>query len=267
MEQDTATAVLEAVREGGFLEDGAYAHSENVIEEADYWITEAKSILSTGGLDGDLLPAVEKILTVGKIEFSPQPPRSSGGYSESDLREAQEKIKPKTRDSKAESKAERKHEELDEQVAEAVANDTYRENLPVPPEMEGEAEVLPRDLTKLLDVDVRRLSGEYNAFLARVTWLLAVELSDLANSETMRDAEYRKALVKASRPVAEGEKKLKDVIEAEANDDPEVQRWANAVARHKGEAIRLRALKDIYSGNIERLSREWTMRTDEYNRS
>ncbi len=69
-------------------------------------------------------------------------------------------------------------------------------------------------------------------------------------------------------PKKDGEKsKLKEVLDAEAREDPEFEKLDGEVRNHQNDVTTLKALVDIYGGNVDRLSREWTMRQDEYEKT
>lgn len=268
-----ARAIINEVIRGGFKEDDIPETEQALVEEAQYWYEEAFKIHETGVKEDTVLAILgimddcvvqkeskdisdyveipveedewsesekEKALEAGRELRNPGyssgvPPRSSGGYSESDLREG----------------------DIGKQY-----------NLPIPRDWEGEPEDMPRDISDLSDRDVRRISGEYNAYLSRAKWLFSVEIADLANSTHLRDHAYRVALRKIPRVDSATDKaKLKEVIDAEAREDAEFAKYDEAVLYHQNRVGQLKALVDIYSGNVDRLSREWTMRQDEYEKS
>lgn len=165
------------------------------------------------------------------------PRKSSGGFSDSDLREP-DLVKS--------------------------------ENLPEPQHIEGDPDVMPRDLTDCSDKEIRRLSGHYNAYLARTTYLLGLETSDLMNAEHLLEAERARTLrsLDLQDPNSSTKKqKLAKVIEAEILEDSRVEDLTNKVNIHQQRVVILKSLKEIYAGNVDRLSREWTMRQNEWEKS
>lgn len=134
--------------------------------------------------------------------------------------------------------------------------------LPLPPEIEGEATPLPRDFTTLTDPQIRHLSSEQQALLSSVTWMLAVEKSDLALASHLRDAAYRKARLRVEGDFKDAESRK---VAAMADDD--YIEWDDKVSAHSQEVTKLTALKEIYAGGVDRLSREATMRQHEFERS
>lgn len=174
------------------------------------------------------------------------PRKSSGGFSEGDLREPE------------------KFEVNEVNAVQLVS----KENLPAPRHIESDPDPMPRDLSKVTDRDIRKLSGEYNAYLARTNYLLGIEQSDLMNAEHLLEAERARVLREMDTMDADGKKqKLAKVIEAEILADSEVVRLTGYVNQHAQRVVVLKSLKEIYSGNVDRLSREWTMRQNEWEKS
>jgi len=148
-------------------------------------------------------------------------------------------------------------------AASVIAN----EKLPIPSQIEGEPHEMPLDITSADDRLIRRLHGEYGAFVARTTWLLAQAGSDFSNAVHLAAEARRDALRKVSKIDDEtGKAKLAMHIQAELDDDPEVKKWASKVQSHERDMEELKALKEIYSGYVTRLSREMSMRNDEFSR-
>jgi hypothetical protein len=163
------------------------------------------------------------------------PRRSSGGLSEADERETENFPSP-----------------------EGIPT---RERLPVPGHIEGDARAMPRDLSTLPDVEIRKLSGEYNAYLARTIFLLSTESAALVMAQHVLEGEKSRAM--KNLPKADKKMTVKEK-EAEIADDPQVKEWSKAVSHHEANVAVLKGLKEIYSGNVSVLSREWTMRQNEW---
>lgn len=222
---------------------------EGLIERALYLYEEAKKLYDQGVKDN----ALQTILFFGSGEDvkdvrKTYPRRSSGGLSEGDERETLNVEQPGLP-----WNASLPPENLPVHV---------KEKLPVPPHIEGDAETLPRELDSVVDKEIRRLSGVYNAYLARATYLLGVEQADLMGSQHLLDDARASVLRSMDR-----EKKLAKVIDAEIMADPLVNTLSEKVLGHEQNVSVLKALKEIYSGNIDRLSREWTMRQNEWEKS
>jgi hypothetical protein len=140
-----------------------------------------------------------------------------------------------------------------------------KDRLPIPPELDGEPPHLPRDISAVGDLELRRLHSEFNACLARANWLVAVEEADELAARQIADYHLARAVKRAGSepdPVTNKAKTVA-VLEAEAASDDSVREWRQRQNTHHIEAKLLKALRDTYQSNCERISREWTMRTEE----
>lgn len=266
MTSEVALAIINTAKAGGYEDEPVPQDEEELIARAVYWWREARKAFFEANMrdnaiqtiiwEGDAVMPKEEFDSYGSLPKDDNndiadsyPRRSSGGLSESDERET---------------------EGFNPDYSASTPNEIpLRERLPIPPHIEGDPDPMPRDLVSLGDKEIRRLSGEYNAYLARVTYLLGVESSDLANAEHLLDAEKARAIreIDTKDPNDPKKSKLAKVIEAEIAADPKVKEFSDAVAGHQQSAIVLKSLKEIYSGNIDRLSREWTMRQNEWEKS
>lgn len=269
MDSKTARAILSEVAAGGWLDRELPEDEKDLVELAEYFVGEARLAAEEDGMGNDehilaiinLAQASPPVLSAPVGPDSPEGPpgeidsvtktpitqeyedkvtkealvretyprRSSGGYSESDLREVHE--------------------------------------LPIPPATEEVTYDMPVDLTDVGDKAVRRLYIAFGGYLNRTRWLLALAESSLANATHLRDDEYRKAYLYEYREAKSvGEKPTQNVLELMAKESPNYIEWNEKVQQHAQEVSKLKALKDIYGGNVERLSREWTMRTEQYER-
>jgi hypothetical protein len=260
--EDQAIDILEAAHSGGYMDGNMPGDSEETVQLGEYYLAEARKAIDAGMKD----EAIEKIVEIGGGESdagadavvdkspvdSPDEP-----VDDPDPAETEGTVSRETRGSPSRGRPD---------VGEASS--PLGENLPVPAEIEGDVAEMPRDLTKLSDRQLRRLHGEYNACLSRVTWLIAIESSDLANAMHMREHAFNKALKKLERLDPETDKpKLKIVLDAEAFDDPEWIDWDKKFRKHETKLKMLKSLKEIYASNVDRLSRDWTMRSEEWQRS
>jgi hypothetical protein len=246
---DIAIAILNEAKAGGYLEQPIPELPSQAIELAMYYYDEAKRAFESGIRDN----TVQTIIWIGDtrkevgsdpqetVDIDNNPPAViSAPAKEQEEFEVDHQVEPIIR----------------------VIPMEREENLPIPAHIEGDATEMPRDFTSVSDKQIRKLSGEYNAFLARTTYLLGCELSDLMNAEHLLEAARAKALREIDT-----EKKLAKVIDAEILADEEVAEWTKRVKEHEQRVTVLKALKEIYSGNVERLSREWTMRQNEWEKS
>jgi hypothetical protein len=251
----TALAIINEYKAGGFEDEVTYDpdNKEELISYATYLFEQAQKAFDEGERDN----AIQTIIFLGNSPVTDKsyPRRSSGGLSESDERETDV----------AERALKLGQEIREGKTMIMPAEVAIQENLPVPQHIEGDADPMPRDLTVIDDKKCRKLSGEYNAYLSRVTYLLGVELGDLKRAEHLLEAAHASVLrvVNIIDPKTE-KPKLAKVIEAEILADNEVAYLSEAVSKHEATVDMLKALQSIYSGNVSLLSREWTMRQNEW---
>lgn len=132
--------------------------------------------------------------------------------------------------------------------------------LPLPEEVESFPD-MPNDLTSLTDLKIRSLYGEFNSCLASARWKLAQQQADLARAIHLRDAAYRASYKKLERIDPETDKpKSIPTLEQEAKNDESYLDLDAKATEHNIATIKLRALVDIYAGNVQALSREMTFR-------
>jgi hypothetical protein len=131
-----------------------------------------------------------------------------------------------------------------------------REGLPIPSEIDWDVREIPADLTSLSEVEVRRLHGQYHAYFSRTLWLLAQEENDLNAAEHLYDMSFAQTI----RSIG-GDKIT--AAKTEASADPEVIVWKEKMMQHASIVKKLKALCNIYEASCNRLSREWTMRSEE----
>lgn len=274
MEIDVAKAILQEAVAGEFHDPDAIPEGDDEkIELAKWFVEEATrgyaagirydeliSILRLADPDWteESIPNYDPVVTSGMESTYPR--RSSGGLSESDEREGTDAL--------AELTAQvTEHVVLTQTTTSKAETMAGVDHLPIPKEWQDEPTELPRDFTELTDRELRKLSSEYNAYFVRTLWLLAVERTDLANATHLLDDALRKALLQVEKKDAAGKAKTVAIMEAEANDDSEVQKYKANVYMHEDRIIVLKALSEIYNSNIERLSRDASMRKDEFERS
>lgn len=131
-----------------------------------------------------------------------------------------------------------------------------KERLPIPANPDWEITPVPPDLTTLSDVEMRRMHGQYHAYYARAAYLLAQEENDL----NVAEHEHETAFARAIRDIG-GDKIT--AAKTEAALAPDVLEWKRRMLEHSAAVKKLKALAAIYDSTCNRLSREWTMRSDE----
>ena len=266
MDSETARAILSEVASGGWLKEDLPENEDELISRAEFWVEEAKLAVTEEGMGnnehiiaiinlakasppvlsevavhnhdgtppGEIEPVHEKMHRERKekeeLIRGTYPRRSSGGFSESDLRED-------------------------------------FEGFPLPQSIPEDSLDMPTDLTEVGDKAVRRLYSAFTSYYNRARWKLALAQSSLTNATHLRDAEYRRAYKNYSQElIKSGERATKDLVDSFALGDADYKEWNDKAAKHEEEVIRWRALQEIYGKNVEVLSREWTMRTEQYER-
>jgi len=186
---DDKRDILALAQSGGYLDGDVPIDADEINEQSQYFIIEAekawdtgmrdevvgKILVSVGILDQDEFEAamaegeiIEEKPVVNYASSGDGPPKSSGGYSESDLRE------PNTAPE-----------------AETESEAWMRKNkLPIPKTPTEDAD-LPADLTTLDDRVLREYHSRYNGFLAKARWLHGIATGDLIRSEYIRDEALR----------------------------------------------------------------------------
>lgn len=141
-----------------------------------------------------------------------------------------------------------------------------KENLPIPPELEGQPPILPRDMSTLSDGQIRKLHAEYTAALARANWICSLEQADEYAAKMIAEKLEVRALAHVDKiKYVDDKPKPKSIpeIEAEAKEHPDVvAAWDAYTELHMSLRI-MKELKDSMQVTCERISREWSMREAE----
>lgn len=228
LDRKYSEAILRQAKEGGYLDDPIPEDDKEASELAVFYAKSAEEEVKK--------PEFKKDKTVNAI---------LGLYSEAKKAEAEEVV---------------------EEIF-GPTRETHR-GLPVPEETYKEPTWLPNDFTELGDKDIRRAHAEYNAYHSRAKWVYSVELNRLADATSLRDSIYRDNYDRINDELeAEGSKTTKDILDTKARGEENYKEADAQVRRHQREVVSLKALMEIYGDTVDRLSREWTMRTDENKRS
>lgn len=139
------------------------------------------------------------------------------------------------------------------------------EHLPIPPEIEGDPPHLPIDLTKVDDLALRRLHSEFSACAQRAMWLVTLEEGKESAASRIADQKAYTVMQGLERTDATtGKPKLASIIEAEVAADSEVSKWRGLAADHRNKVRSIKSLRDSYHFACDRISREWSMRTESF---
>lgn len=138
------------------------------------------------------------------------------------------------------------------------------ENFPVPNEIEGKPPTLPMDITELSDKQLMYYHGAFNACAARASWLYTLAKAGETAAELLIDQYETKYIGTADRKDYGGKAKSHAVLKAEAHAKiPDIKKWKKIRNKHHIEAGNYRRLLDQFNNNCDRLSRQWTMRSEE----
>lgn len=118
---------------------------------------------------------------------------------------------------------------------------------------------LPRDFSKVGDLELRTLHAERHGILSKVIFELGLETSDYESAQVNYDQEYKRAKIQSY-----GDLKAQEKTDA-AFIDEVVTDWRIKVDDHHKKVIMLRAYRELLESEIKGLSREFTMRTGERN--
>lgn len=232
MKAKTALAILECAKEGGYYDDPIPEAEEELIKEAKFYFQHAEAAAETKDADN----TIKQIVAIG---------RDGAGYTD----EEPEAV-PTTEDdapAPAEIKA---------------------EHLPVPRQIEGDPPEMPFDISDCSDKEIRRLASQFQACLNRAIWQLKQTMDRVLRARQLRESAYRKAYLAEEVAAREnGVKPTKEALDLAAKESPEYKKLDDEVFDLERQVGDYKALKEIYEGNVSRLSREATLRDDEYKRS
>lgn len=143
--------------------------------------------------------------------------------------------------------------------------DSLPENMPVPAPIEGDAPNMPLDISELSDGELIRLHGAFSAYAARMGWLYSLEEAGEAAARIIRRRKLDEYIINADRYDHEAKKaKTQDVLKAEAYmNSEEVRYWSDLLDQHEIQSHHYKHVFEIYTNNVERLSRAWTLRQQE----
>lgn len=124
------------------------------------------------------------------------------------------------------------------------------------PEVGIEIDDLPRDFSKLGDLELRSLHATRSWALSKTIFELGLEERDYQSAQVSYDELYKFAVVNET-----GDKITDKRDKAYTN--IEVVEWRARVDKHHRKVIMLRAYKEILEHEIKDISRDFTMRTGE----
>ncbi len=236
MNVEVAQAILEVAKEGGYFEDDVPEDEDEAVKEAEFYLMHAQAAVDAEQAD----EFIEKIVELGAHD-------PSEGY-----------------EPEPEPGAEAAAEEDDTPVPEIFK----REHLPVPRQIQGDPPEMPFDISECSNKEIRSLASQFQACLNRAIYMMRQTMDTLLRAKQLRAAAYRKAyLAEANAANETGAKQTKEALDIAAQESPEYKKLDERVFELEQEVNGFKALKEVYEGNVGRLSREATIRDDEFKRS
>lgn len=154
------------------------------------------------------------------------------------------------------------------QIRDQVLQAFKHERLHVPPLIEAEEVELPFDLTSISDGELQRLHGAFSAYAYRIAFLYMFEDRMAHIYKSMADDFVQQLIVHADKIDPQTSKpKTMGLLEAEASSDANVKLWRKAQRKHETFAFSYKQQRDSYLKNAETLSRQESMRQQEWERS
>lgn len=284
MNVTVAEAIINEVKSGGYEDKPMPEDDVGKLELANFWVGEAEKAVKAG-LNNSIVTTVINLAKDGSGPGAQEVEGPSAPAAEPEetppVEEAEEPSQADP-DPAPEAAPPPVEEEVQEETPEAAtelqpapevtappetSSLVQRENLPVPPEMAGDPPDMPADLTKESDLEIRRLHGVFNAYLSRLDWLVSQESMALHQAKIVFQRNYDVVRAVIPKVDAENKRRLSEDIDAEARQHESVIGWAERVDSHESALIELKGLQGIYTRWISVLSREWSMRTDEWQKS
>lgn len=254
---DQATGIIAEAKNDGAFADPMPVDEVERVRQATELYTSALAAAKVGVA----APVVKAIIAIGNGEEVPVPEPTKPEAPE-ELPEPEQQPAAKTEqpplDFVVEEAPKKQTRAKKKTTAGKLPIDDFltKERLPIPSEVNWEITQIPPDLTILSDTEIRRMHGEYHAYFARAAWVLVQEENDLHSAEHMHNI----ALARAIKEIG-GDKITAAKNEAAA--DAEVVGWKERVLEHGANVRKFKALVSIYESTCNRLSREWTMRSEE----
>jgi len=263
MNIDTAYAILNEAKAGDFFTGAIPEKKGEVLNEAIYYAEEAQLAYDAGwGKNNDHIAAI-----VALAQLTTERQTASSSPEEEHLPSG----------SDVGSSNERQHlgrEQPDRNGGGSNTPSTSLDRLALenhmvlPMDIDSPFIDMPRDLTDLTDLRIRKLFSEYGTLLNRARWLLATSTADLNDATHLRDDAFRKAYTVIEKVDSEtGKPKTVNQLELEAKTNPTYTQYNEDVVTNTNKTIAWKALVDIYESNVSRLSRDMTFRQLDWEKS
>lgn len=156
-----------------------------------------------------------------------------------------------------------------EDALQAVQSQLKAEHMHIPPPLPpGDQPELPMDMTTLSDKELQGLHSAFGAYAYRVGYLMMIEEGVARHFKEWADELTQELLVAAEKnDPATGKPKTMTILEAEVASEEAVRKLRRRQRKHEMFAHGYRAQRDSYYKLAEVLSRQETMRHNEWERS
>lgn len=136
------------------------------------------------------------------------------------------------------------------------------ENMPIPPEIDGDPPRLPNDLSKESDAALHSFHARFHACEVRMNWVIS-QFDDEIGDVRKLLRNKRREVGLAIPATHEGKKVTKDIKEALVDADAEVQQHLHNLSEIEATVGKLKVLRDGYHQDVSTCSRQWSMRSGE----
>lgn len=136
-----------------------------------------------------------------------------------------------------------------------------QENMPIPPEIDGDPPRLPNDISQTSDGELRSYHARFHACEVRMNWVISGfddEIGDV--KKLLRNRRREVALTVKSE---DGKRLTKDAKEALVEADEGVQGYLHQLEEIEKTIGKLKVLRDGYHQDVSTCSRQWSMRYGE----
>jgi hypothetical protein len=136
-----------------------------------------------------------------------------------------------------------------------------QENMPIPPEIDGDPPQLPNDLSKVSDQELHSYHARFHACEVRMNWVIS-QFEDEVGDVKKLLRNRRREVALSIGTVDENNKKLtKDAKEALVEQDAYVQQYLGQLDEAEKTLGKLKVLRDGYHQDVSTCSRQWSMRS------
>lgn len=138
-----------------------------------------------------------------------------------------------------------------------------QENMPIPPEIEGDPPRLPNDLSKVSDQELQSFHARFHACESRANWVISQFDDEIGGVKKLLRDRRREVAGSIGTVDSEGKKLTKDAKEVLIESDVGVQQYVHQLEEIEKTVGKLKVLRDNYHQDVSTCSRQWSMRSGE----